>query len=543
MMKKYFLNLLLVLGLVGMSACDFDDLLDSPNDVTADSADANFLLNRIQTDFALWFNDNSFRGQTVTRMLNQDSDTYEIAHQAVDQNATWQDAYSKILIDINTVKGLAEDRGFRRHLGIAKVLEAYTWMQLVDIFGNVPFSEAFDASNFNPKIDQGSDVYKAAFNLLESAQADFSATSVGSPNDFFYGGNATKWTRLINTLKLRYYLNLRLTDAAGSKSAIDALIAEDNFIKAGDDFVFSYGRSATDPDSRHRNFAVQFPNGGGDYQSTFFMWHLTEEKGLDDPRARYYFFRQVGENPTNISEARCLGEFVPAHYPTGMPWCMPGMRGYWGRDHLDPQGIPPDGNKRTLHGLYPAGASFDTGTPVSLTASNTGNGGAGIDPIMLTAFVDFMLAESALTLGTAGDPKALMMSGITKHINYVRSWSLGTAEAGKINAAGSQANFDAARDAYLAAVDADYDAETDKLNIIAREYWISLFGNGNEAYNLYRRTGRPNNMQPGQIPAFGKFPRTFFYPDNHVNRNANAQQKPNHDVTVFWDNNPAGFID
>jgi len=49
-------------------------------------------------------------------------------------------------------------------------------------------------------------------------------------------------------------------------------------------------------------------------------------------------------------------------------------------------------------------------------------------------------------------------------------------------------------------------------------------------------------MQPGQIPNFGKFPRSFFYPADYVNLNSNANQKANHDVKVFWDNNPDGFI-
>jgi len=272
------------------------------------------------------------------------------------------------------------------------------------------------------------------------------------------------------------------------------------------------------------------------------MWHLTEAKGFDDPRAPYYFYRQVGVNPTNEAEVRCITEFLPAHYPVDMVWCMPGTRGYWGRDHLDPQGIPPDNLKRTLWGLYPAGASFDNNTPAAMSASNAGNGGAGIQPIMLAAFVDFMLAEAALELGTPGDPKALMLSGITRHINFVRSWSQGTAEAAKVKAYVSDDAHAASRTQYTDKVAADYDAASSKMRIIAREYWISLFGNGAESYNLYRRTGQPDNMQPGQIPSFGNFPRTFFYPSSHVERNSNAPQKPDHNVQVFWDTNPAGFI-
>jgi hypothetical protein len=168
---------------------------------------------------------------------------------------------------------------------------------------------------------------------------------------------------------------------------------------------------------------------------------------------------------------------------------------------------------------------------------------------MLSAYVDFMLAEAASTLGTTGDPKALLLSGVTKHLNYVRSWSLTTSEAAAINAFETAAQFNGRRDVYVALVGDNYDAASVKMNVIGKEYWISLFGSGVEAYNLYRRTGKPVNQQPGLLGAnFGEFPRTFPYSSNHVNVNVNANVKPDGLKTkVFWDTNgasgfPSGFV-
>lgn len=546
-MKRIFFQILLIASVFVVSSCDFDEFLDNPNEVTATSTNVDFLLNRIQADFVGFYRGTSSRGARVTRIEHQASDTYEISHQAVNQNGTWSTAYAAILTDIKTLKDLAEKGNFRRHLAIAQTLEAYVWMVLVDTFGDVPFSEALDPANFNPKVDSGAEVYSKALDLLTQAKANFATlNSVGTPNDFFYNRNYTRWTRLVNTLMLRYHLNRRLIDSAGSTTAINALITEDNLLKDTDDFYWRYGVSLQDPFSIDPRYNGQHPNGGGDYQSNFFMWHLTEAKGFDDPRAKYYFYRQVGVNPTNASQIRCIDEFLPAHYPLDMPWCLPGTRGYWGRDHLDPQGIPPDNLGRTLWGVYPAGGTFDNDTPAPMAAANRGAGGAGLEPIMLAAFADFMLAEVHLTL--RNDPaaaKAAMLSGAQKHINFVRTWALTTAEAPKILAYRSNAAFDADRTQYLDKIGADYDAgasTSDRMHVIAREYWISLFANGNEAYNLYRRTGQPNNMQPGQIANFGKFPRSFFYPNDFVTLNSNASQKASHDVKVFWDNNPDGFI-
>lgn len=547
-MKRTFIHIVLIAGLFAVSSCNFDELLDNPNEVTAASTNPDFLLNRIQADFMGFFQGSSDRGQRVTRIRHQASDTYEISHQPVFANGTWNNAYANILNDIKSLKVLAANGGFLRHLAIAQTIEAYVWMTLVDQFGDVPFSQALDPSNFNPARDAGADVYSAALGLLNAAKSNFTATpSLGTPNDFYYAGNYTRWVRLVNTLMLRYHLNRRLIDASGSTAAINALISENNFLQTGDDFIWRYGVSLTDPFSINPQYNGQYPNGGGDYQSVFYMWHLTEAKGFDDPRAKYYFYRQRGTNPTSGSEVRCIEEFLPNHYPIDMVWCMPGTRGYWGRDHLDPQGIPPDNLGRTLYGVYPAGGSFDNDNPAPMSAANRGALGAGIEPIMLAAFVDFMLAEVHLTLRQ--DPaaaKASMTSGAQKHIDFVRTWSLSTAEAAKITAYQDAAAFGASRDQYIAKIGNDYDAaasQTDRMRVIAREYWISLYGSGNEAYNLYRRTGQPDGMQPGQIPSFGRFPRTFFYPSDHVNLNSNAPQKASHDVKVFWDNNPDGFID
>lgn len=542
-MKNIIFKFVIIFGIFMVSSCEFDQL-ENPNTVTLASTDINLLLNKVQRDFGGFFSTAAYNGGAVTRMYHQPSDTYEIAYPATSLTGAWG-AYSGILQDIRTVKKVGEANKFLKHAGIAKTLEAYVLMSLVDIYGDVPYSKAFNESDFNPARDKGEDVYKAALALLVSAQANFTdASSVGSPNDLYFGGDFTKWNKLNNALQLKYWLNRRLIDKSGSTAAINALIAKNAFPAAsGDQFVWTYGTSISDPATRHPSYQ---PNGGGDYQSNFFMWHVTESKGFDDPRASYYFYRQVITNPTNASDIRCVGEAVgPAHYPVDMVYCLPGKRGYWGRDHLDPQGTPPDGLKKTMYGVYPVGGSYDNNTGIAMGTANTGSVGAGIEPIMLPAFVDFMLAEAALELGTTGNPKDLLISGITKHVNYVRAFALSTNQASKVTAYIPDATQATNLKKYTDKIAADFDklpTNKDKLRSIATEYWISLFGNGMEAYNLYRRTGMPDRMQPGQVPNFGKFPRTFLYPSTNVERNNQAPQKASNQVKTFWDNNPDGFI-
>lgn len=545
-MKRFIYGLTMAAGLVLASSCadKLDELLENPNAVNAETASPDFLLNRIQLDYKdLWFGV-ADRGARLTRMINQGSALYEAAYTPNATNGTWSNAYANVLADINFLIPLAETANFQRHLGIAKTIKAMVLMDLVDTYGDVPFTEALDAANFNPKVDNGQAVYAAALTLLNEASTHFTANTAGAPNDYFYAGNYGRWGRLVNTLKLKYYLNTKLVDAAASRTGINALISGNALLGTGDDFVFRFGTTNADPDSRHPKFAGQYTNGGGDYQSTDFMHHLTVEKGFDDPRTRYYLYRQVLTNTTNVDEQECISQIAPPHYLVGnYPYCNPaGNRGFWGRDHLDPDGIPPDGLKRTAYGPFPSGGRFDNDSGAPVSNINLGMRGAGIHPIMLAAYVDFMLAEAALTLGTTGDAKALLLSGIQKHMNYVRAFAVAGAEGAVITAFEPAATFTARVTNYLAFVGNQYDAQANndgRMNVIGREYWLSLYGNGMEAFNLYRRTGKPARMQPALEATPGPFVRSFLYPVNYMVTNTNAVQKQNLAVQVFWDKNPA----
>jgi hypothetical protein len=47
---------------------------------------------------------------------------------------------------------------------MGQVMEAYTIVTLVDMFGDIPYSEALDPTNLNPKLDAGADVYAKQLN-------------------------------------------------------------------------------------------------------------------------------------------------------------------------------------------------------------------------------------------------------------------------------------------------------------------------------------------------------------------------------------------
>ena len=539
------------------------DSLDDPDAVSLSQADLNFFLNSNQFNLAEFFEGTaasegtggmSNPGMEVTRLGHMNGQVYQNAYTANEFDVEWETVYSTIISNNRALEPLAIEAEAFQHLGIAQVIEAYAVTTLVDFMGDVPYSEAV-AGISNPSRDPGDETYGAMLELLDAAIANLNATSaITYSSDLFYGGDSEKWIKLANTLKLKIYLQSRLLSSGDSEivnstvstNGINAIIASGNYIiSSADDFQFNWSSTDNNPDSRHPVFGGEFDSPGiiGDYMSNHLMNELNagvNDKTIVDPRLRYYFYRQLDRNAVDTNEQDCFGSLPPAHYGFSIPFCTTDFPGYWGRDHGDDSGIPPDTGSRATWGVYPVGGVFDNDSFEPIVSRSVGTQGQGISPIMLSSYVNFMLAESALTLNTTGDAMTYLTEGISQSISKVIAF-------GSDQASGS--GFEPTEteiDDYINEITSNYmnaASDDERLNIIGTEYHIALFGNGVEAYNTYRRTGKPDDLQPIRSGAVDNFLRSFFYPTTSVSNNSNSDQKENVTEQVFWDKNPAtGFI-
>lgn len=568
-----FLNKLLIVGVLCMMSVSCSDLTnldlqDNPSAVTPERASVNDLYNNIQLTFANIFASLGGATGSHARMYHMGSFNYAAASSPTSFSGLWFSAYSNLFPDIAALDAIALEKGFDIHSGTAKIMKAYTLLGLVDVLNNVPLSQAGQGTDvISPTADSGESVYQAAIDLLDAAIGQMSGSSAPQPAfDNYYGGDVAKWITLANTLKLRAGISKRLVDPGAASSAVgigDVIDSPD------EDFQFNFGSQRTNPNSRHNFYNSHYEVGDGPYLSNYYMWLLAAEK-LDgdnpvrDPRARYYFYRKVEKTAEqDLTTYSCHfstspdQSAQPDHWKpidSRLPYCIATDDGYSGRDHGNGEGIPPDGPIRTSYGLYPAGGQFDEDSfDDTRQAGTTGGLGAGIYPIMLSSFVNFMKAEVAIAGGDAATGKTEMEAGIRASMAKVESFEalvgstmsdpreLKTGETGTVK---ELFGLSAEKvDAYVNLVLAQYDAagsDDERMDVAMKEYYIALWGNGLEAYNMYRRTGKPGNMQPTLEPASGEYTRSFFLPDVHVNRNANATQKSLTD-RVFWDDGSANL--
>jgi hypothetical protein len=384
------------------------------------------------------------------------------------------------------------------YVGAAKLLKAYAFSLMVDIWDDIPYSQALDDDYPYPEFDDGASVYDALFTLIDEGLADLDKSNeIGLEGyDLIYDGNAGDWKRMGNTLKLKMLNQIRLIDPTRAQNGIEALVAAEAaspgtvlITSASQDFNFRYVNSAS-PENRHPGFQNDYMVKGEAYISNFFYNHMINNA---DPRIPYYFYMQSGQ--------------------------------FEGRDYGDPAPIGNDDDDRTVQGIYSIGGKYEDGSASSVTGSSAA--GDGRFRMITNTMRIFIEAEAALTLGASVSDVAdsLFKDAVLSAFDEVNSLNAPSLD---------QAYIDTYVDTRLAAFSAA--ATTDeKLRILMEEKWVYQFGNGLEAYNDYRRTGYPDIPAPVQTNELEL--RRFPYPDDELRTNPNSPSQPEKNQPVFWDNN------
>jgi len=554
LMKIFNKIIIICLALAVLPGCgdlfELEENLDNPNAVGAENAELDLVMNNAMLRFVEFVDEASDETLPYVRLAAMTGgNRYDNQDSPASFDLIWFNGYAEVLPDLNLVIETADAGGFGLHSGAARIMKAYVMMTFVDLFGDVPFTQAFQGTdNFNPSTDSGAEVYAASLAMLDQAITDLSGEGlVSMANDLFYNNNVANWMSLANTLKLRYHLNTRLvnTDAAAS---INAILSAGNIIEGStSDFQFQYGNNRSTPDARHPYYSDGYEDGGPTwYLSNNYMWLLFGEKDTEDPRLRYYFLRQdCNEFDEDAFTLDCNTKPYPSHWPSNLPFCTASgvsgdpddlYQGYWGRDHGNDDGIPPDDLKRTAWGVYPAGGKFDNDFCSGVSNGGTdGLRGAGIQPIILSSFVYFMRAEAALTLGTSDDARTMLEMGVAESISKVMAFGAADADPAFMPDSTQVQDY---VDEVLSLFDSGSD--DDKLDVVMKEYFLALQGNGVEAYNGYRRTCKPSGLQPTLATDSGDFARSLWYPANSVNSNSSISQKAGVSQPVFWDTNATG---
>lgn len=557
---------LVVLSIISTMFISCENYLDVDTDKDYPKvAPLNFLLTSTQVSISSIGAYDVNMGRILSTYTHQftsreDEDQYGVKVDDIQLQNDWDATYLS-LTDIETMITQGTETEDLIYVGIAQLEKAYVIANAVDLWGDVPFSEATKLTNgiISAKFDNQKEIYTSIFELIETAKANIN-TGKGlkpSTDDLIYGGNTDKWIRFANTFKLKLYNQTRLTpdfDTAG----FNALIAENNFFKSiEDDFQFNHFNSISPSYERNTLFKEAYESTQfGSYQSPWFYEILKGvnpniHSGNPDPRMNYYFYNQLepGEFPSDQGDAA-----------TGDP-----NADYWDEStgffsnrfgSTGPDRDKSAENSYTYPGIFPSGGRYNDGNGGSVSTFNESFSGKGIAPHRILTYDEYLYIKAELVQqqklsGNAADILEEAITASFAKVDQVVAKS-GTNQTVPV-LTGSSEVID-----FISNIITEFNnaSAAKKLEIIMTQKWVGTFGDPADQYTDYRRTGYPilanpksttpeyqlnNNdgfpLDDSQTVLNNNFQLSFYWPQNELSNNANAPEQKNPTTyKIFWAN-------
>lgn len=543
-MKKYFKIFMVCVGVSIFTGCsDFLDINEDPNNPT--DIPVKQLLPAVEVRLAAALGQSGLGGTASVFMQHNvvrgNLNDYNITPANV--VGSWNTLYIDCLTDIREIERIGGEAGYTNYTGVAKILKGYIFSVLVDLWGDVPFTQAnLGSLEPTPSFDSGAEVYAAAMALIDEGIAE---TKVASPlsmtgtagGDLIYNGDLAKWEKFGNTVKLKMYNQMRLVDDVSAE--VNALLSQPLISSAADDFELPYGTSSA-PDDRNPSYPGQYAPGSKTSPNPYFYEVMSNLNTFAhggnifpvvDPRTPYYWHRQLvagGTAQNNIA------------YPIGAAGNKVTPSGFVSifsfSFNIDPNEGFDQSESATVQGLYPIGGRYDDGS-----GAKANNNGWGRTPQRLLTYKDRVFIEAELVLTEPGvtspNGTAAELTQDAIEASFAKVNEVATEAGAPLMSAATISN-------YVTAVMGVYNAEDaeGQLQVLITQKWISNYGSSLDSFTDFRRTGYPI-LHDGNTDNLNVTNRTrdyivsFPYPDNEIllNPDAPAQRNP-YLSKVFWDN-------
>ncbi|MBO9572282.1 MAG: SusD/RagB family nutrient-binding outer membrane lipoprotein [Chitinophagaceae bacterium] len=269
-----FLIIPVLLMSVSCKKSFFTDVNKNPN--ALDSVKPNLLLPTVEAATAYTINGDISRYtslimQQVIGNASQSEQYYQYNFNAGVFENVWSDIYTSALENNYVLIQSSDAGGYNAYAGIARILMAYTLQVTVDLWGDIPYSEAFqgnaETQNIHPKFDDDAALYDTIGKLVDDGIAklglDPGLISPGA-DDVMYGGDAAKWIKFGHAIKARLAIHQSKDDAAMASTALTEI--GQSFESNADNAVYIFGNEETSANSwyqfyRDRPGDIKFETG------------------------------------------------------------------------------------------------------------------------------------------------------------------------------------------------------------------------------------------------------------------------------------------
>jgi hypothetical protein len=516
-MKNTIITVLSFAILLAGCTGDFDEMNRNPNNIT--EVTPALLLPAMQRAAVNAQADNFERGEALYTLLycqflgntlsGFNSDRYEFSNDWATAGL-WLPFYTIVRRNFLDIRNMATKYPeYEEMYHIARIVAALGTARTTDIFGDVPYSEACIGMD-KPKYDAQKDIY---YDILKELSEATSALSNGfgveqkkyGTSDMYYQGDARKWIKFGNSLRLRYALRISFIDPQKAKQEGEAALAA-TLMETVSDKAYTVTVTAN---SGHPLLVITGWS-DGTMSATFERIYKTTSTVVD-PRMECRWGVTKQSVKAGTPEFKGVANGLPGDQAaalteqTSLPWGLLWTPG-WNTVHTDP-------NKNQA-------LDYD---------------------IMLYSEVCFLKAEAAIQgWAGAGNAQANYETGIRASFEESRK--------GVNTALYSTANDEP----YITTGNVKWNEADDfetKLKKISTQKWVSLFPNGSEAWAECRRTGYPaltpvvRSDDPTINAANGEFIKKLRYVNTELESNEenarsaslNGGKGDGQNVRVWWD--------
>ena len=170
--------------------------------------------------------------QYWTETTYTDEANYDIINRTIADN-TYRVYYRNCLRDLQEARNVieAEDPGTDAAAAVAQqnrmliidMVMAFVYQELVDTFGDVPYSEALDIDNITPAYDDAATIYDDMIAKVKASVAGLDESGHSFDGyDLYFGGDVTMWKKFGNSLLVKMGIMLAKVNPAKAKEVIEA---------------------------------------------------------------------------------------------------------------------------------------------------------------------------------------------------------------------------------------------------------------------------------------------------------------------------------
>ncbi len=248
-----------------------------------------------------------------------DESNYDFVNRNVSNNV-WSNYYINVLQNlvqakkiINTYQPTASETPTwpttkKNQLAVLDVLQVFVYSNLVDTYGNIPYTTSNDiANNQLPAYDKATDIYSSLITRLKTDINNFDTSGDSfTEGDVFYQGNVAKWKIFANSLLLKLGITISDVNPTLAQSTVNAAISGGVMTSSADDCLMNYETASP---NYSQLFASVVASGRNDYVAgktiVDYMNSYSDER-------RSAFFQTVGT--TGLYVGATIG--APASFTT-----------------------------------------------------------------------------------------------------------------------------------------------------------------------------------------------------------------------------------